>query len=48
MSMRPIDATWATLEFSRGATLGFLEDVPEDKWFHQPIPGANHRLLRKL
>lgn len=42
MSMRAIDATLATLEFSRGATLGFLEDIPEDKWCHQPIPGANH------
>ncbi len=30
------------LEFARRATLGFVEDVPDDQWCHQPGRGANH------
>ncbi len=34
----------AMLEFARRVTLGLLEDIPEDKLFYQPCPGANHAL----
>lgn len=34
----------AMLEFARRVTLGLLEDIPEDKLFYQPFPGANHAL----
>lgn len=44
MSGKSVQAGLAALEFSRRALLGFLEDVPEGKWCHQPIPGANHAL----
>lgn len=30
------------LDFARGMTLSFLQDIPDDKWCHQPIPNANH------
>lgn len=36
------DNALTLLEFSRRNTLGFLEDVPEEAWFHQPFEGANH------
>jgi len=34
----------ATLGFARRSTLGFLEDIPEDKLCYQPFPGTNHAL----
>ncbi len=34
----------AMLEFARRVTLGLLEDIPEDKLFYQPFPGANHAI----
>lgn len=34
----------AALGFARKATLGFFEDIPDNKVCHQPIPGANHAL----
>lgn len=30
------------MDFARGMTLRYLEDIPDDKWCHQPIPNANH------
>lgn len=30
------------LNWARSKTLGFIEDIPEAKLCHQPIPGGNH------
>lgn len=32
------------LEFSRGFTMAVLSAIPDDKFLHQPFPGANHAL----
>lgn len=42
MSNDWIESGLTVMAFARRALLGFLEDVPEDKWVHQPIPGGNH------
>lgn len=34
----------ATLAFARQKMLGLLEDIPEDKYLHQPLPGGNHTM----
>lgn len=34
----------AALTFSRKVTTGLLEDIPDDKLMHQPMPGAKHAL----
>ena len=34
----------AALAFARQMTVGFLDDIPKDKYVHQPMPGANHAL----
>lgn len=44
MSHQLVDSGVAVLDFARSNTLSFLADVPEDKWCHQAIAGANHAL----
>jgi len=44
MSKAVLEAGLGRLEFARRATLGFAEDVPEDKLCHAPCPGLNHTL----
>jgi uncharacterized damage-inducible protein DinB len=42
MSSTMIEGGLIVLEFSRRALLGMLEDIPKDRWVHQPITTANH------
>jgi len=42
MSKTIVESGLIVLTFSRKALLGMLEDVPEDRWTHQPIASANH------
>ncbi|MCB9849329.1 MAG: DinB family protein [Phycisphaerales bacterium] len=44
MASAVVESGLTVLAFAREATLGFLADIPEDKWCHQPVPGANHAL----
>lgn len=44
MSSKLLDNGLAVMEFARNNTLAFLEDVPEEKWGHQPAPNANHAM----
>lgn len=32
----------AALMFARQVTMGLLEDISDDQFFHQPVSGANH------
>lgn len=42
MAHQLLEAGLKVLEFARGATFGFLEDIPENQWCKQPIEGGNH------
>ncbi len=42
MSNQALENGLAALGFARQVTLGLLEDFPEDKLFHQLVPGGNH------
>ena len=42
MAHQLLEAGLTTMEFARGNTFSFIEEVPEDKWCHQPIPDCNH------
>ncbi len=42
MSNPALENELAALGFARQMTLGLLEDIPEDKLFHQVTPGGNH------
>jgi len=42
MSNPAMENGLAALGFARQVTLGLLEDIPEDKLFHQITPGGNH------
>ncbi|HRX85345.1 MAG TPA: DinB family protein [Phycisphaerae bacterium] len=42
MSNPMVEGGMTVLAFSRKALLGMLEDVPEEKWTHQPVTGGNH------
>lgn len=44
MNSKLLESGLTVLNFARKNTLSFLEDVPEDKWCHCPIPGANHAM----
>lgn len=44
MTQSLLDTGLHALEFSRGALLALAEDIPPDKWCHQPAPGLNHAL----
>lgn len=44
MSSSLIDPGLYALNFARQATLGFFEDIPDDKLCFQTCPGANHAL----
>jgi hypothetical protein len=37
-----LDPAIERIRFSRGMTLGFLEDLAPEDWFWQPAPGMNH------
>jgi len=36
------DIGLTALLFARRVTMGLLEDIPEDQWLYQPVPGGNH------
>ncbi len=37
-----LESGLAAMAFARRNTLAFVEDVPDEKLCHQPVPGANH------
>jgi uncharacterized damage-inducible protein DinB len=44
MGSQLLETGLAALAFSRKATLGLFEDIPDSKICHQPFAGANHPL----
>ncbi|MBN2560383.1 MAG: DinB family protein [Phycisphaerae bacterium] len=44
MANETLENGLAALGFARRVTTSLLEDIPQDKLTHQPIPGANHAM----
>jgi hypothetical protein len=42
MSSRELETGIASLAFARRMTLAFLDGIPDDQWFHVPVPEGNH------
>jgi len=42
MANQLLEAGLKVLAFSRSATIGFLDDIPQDQWCRQPVEGGNH------
>ncbi|NOX59765.1 MAG: DinB family protein [Planctomycetes bacterium] len=42
MKSELIEGGLAAMAFARRMTLMFLEDIPDDKWCHQPTENGNH------
>ena len=42
MGCKVFEAGKAAMGFSRRMLLGLLEEIPQDRWLHQPCAGGNH------